>query len=84
MQIHLLGMSIELCIKLHKACKDAKASQGFFIKEKDWVQRYCIDVTNLKIYNPQEYIKVKPFNRLFIWPKDVRDAVGELNLKAAN
>lgn len=29
---------------------------------------------------PQEYYKVQPYNRIFVWPKDVRKAVGELSL----
>ncbi|MAU26230.1 MAG: nuclease [Muricauda sp.] len=79
----LTAYEYRMCIKLYNACKKAKASNGFFIRESDWVQRYCIDMTTLKVYNPQQYLKVKPENRLFIWPFDIRDAVGELNLIAA-
>ena len=79
----LTGYEYRMCLKLHSAIKKAKASNGFFIKESSWVQRYCIDMTTLKVYTPQKYHKVKPYNRLFIWPKDIRNAVGELNLIAA-
>ncbi|AKA36587.1 thermonuclease family protein [Flagellimonas lutaonensis] len=79
----LTAYEYRMCIKLYNACKKAKASNGFFIRESDWVQRYCIDMTTLKVYNPQQYLKVKPENRLFIWPFEIRDAVGELNLIAA-
>lgn len=79
----LTAYEYRMCMKLYNACKKAKASNGFFVRESDWIQRYCIDMTTLKVYNPQQYLKVKPENRLFIWPFDIRDAVGELNLIAA-
>ena len=79
----LTAYEYRMCMKLYNACKKAKASNGFFIRESDWVQRYCIDMTTLRVYNPQQYLKVKPENRMFIWPFDIRNAVGELNLIAA-
>ena len=79
----LTGYEYRMCIKLYQACKNAKASEGYYINPKDWIGRFCLDVTTLKIYNPQEYIKVPPYNRLFIWASDVRKAVGEVNLIAA-
>ncbi|MFD2586835.1 thermonuclease family protein [Croceitalea marina] len=78
----LTAYEYRMCMKLHQQCKKAKASEGFFINESSWVQRYCVDMTSLKIYNPQRYYKVKPYNRFFIWGDDVRKAVGELNLQA--
>ncbi|WP_394971546.1 thermonuclease family protein [uncultured Croceitalea sp.] len=79
----LTAYEYRMCMKLYSQCKKAKASEGFFIKESSWVQRYCVDMTTLKIYNPQRYHKVKPYDRLFIWGDDIRKAVGELNLQAA-
>ncbi|WP_343486081.1 thermonuclease family protein [Allomuricauda sp. d1] len=79
----LTGYEYRMCLKLLSAIKKAKPSNGFFIRESSWVQRFCIDMTTLKVYNPQKYHLVKPYNRLFIWPMDIRNAVGELNLIAA-
>ncbi|MEM9363290.1 MAG: thermonuclease family protein [Bacteroidota bacterium] len=79
----LTGYEYRMCLKLHSALKKAKASEGFFVKESSWIQRFCVDMTTLTVYTPQKYHKVKPYNRLFLWAKDVRKAVGELNLKAA-
>ncbi len=79
----LTAYEYRMCLKLHKACKKAKASEGFFVQESSWVQRYSVDVTTLKIFDPQKYFKIPPYHRLFIWPGDVRKAVGELNLKAS-
>ncbi|MEL7268939.1 MAG: thermonuclease family protein [Bacteroidota bacterium] len=79
----LTGYEYRMCMKLHKTMKDAKPSNGFFIKESSWVTRFCVDMTTLKVYTPQKYYQVEPHNRIFIWPKDIRQAVGELNLIAA-
>lgn len=79
----LTAYEYRMCIKLHAQCKKAKASEGFFVNEGKWVQRYCVDMTTLKVYKPQRYHKVKPYDRLFIWGDDIRKAVGELNLQAA-
>jgi hypothetical protein len=32
---------------------------------------------------PQDYVQVTPWNRLFIWRADVREAVADLNLRPA-
>ena len=68
---------------LHKAMKYVQSGNWFFINETSWVTRFCVDMTTLKVYTPQKYYQVEPHNRIFIWPKDVRQAVGELNLIAA-
>lgn len=49
-----------------------------------WISRYCLDMTSLDIFEAQEYYRVKPYNRIFIWPKDIKEAVGELNLVPAD
>lgn len=48
-----------------------------------WIERYCCDIETALLYGPQDYVKVAPWNRLFIWPRDVRRAVAELNLTPA-
>jgi len=48
-----------------------------------WIHRYCADMTTAEIFSPQEYVRVEPYNRLFIWETDVRRAVSELNLTPA-
>jgi hypothetical protein len=39
-------------------------------------------MTTRQIYEPQSYIKVEPYNRIFIWPEDVTEAVAKMNLVA--
>jgi len=37
-------------------------------------------MTTREIFEPQDYYKVLPYNRIFIWPEDVTEAVGKMNL----
>lgn len=46
-----------------------------------WIERYCADIETGCLHPPQDYVKVAPWNRLFIQPQDVRRAVAELNLR---
>lgn len=48
-----------------------------------WISRYCADIETGYIFAPTEYFRVKPWNRLFIWKDQVREAVSALNLRPA-
>ena len=48
-----------------------------------WVSRYCADISTGEVFSPQEYCRVEPWNRLFLWRDDVRAAVADLNLVPA-
>ncbi len=48
-----------------------------------WVERYCADISTGLLYAPRDYCRVAVWNRLFIWKKDVRAAVANLNLTPA-
>jgi hypothetical protein len=63
----LLGYEFRSCVRLYKG-------------EKDWITRYCADMTNRKIYEPQEYYRVDPENRIFVWPEDLAWAITEIDL----
>lgn len=49
----------------------------------NWITRWCADMTTGLLYEPQAYFRVRPQDRLFIWPQDVRAAVAALNLTPA-
>jgi endonuclease YncB( thermonuclease family) len=77
----LTGYEFRMCVKLFKITKDIVAGEDVSSKRKrSWISRYCVDMTTRKIYNPQDYIKVEPFKRIFIWPDDVAEAVGTMNM----
>ena len=77
----LTGYEFRMCVKLYNVTK--KLVDGANVSKsarQGWVQRFCIDMTTREVYFPQNYHKVKPYNRIFIWPKDVVDATAKLNL----
>lgn len=77
----LTGYEWRMCIKLYKAIKKLKG-ENTHVKESNWTTRFCMDMTTLQVYYPQEYYKVQPYNRIFIWGEDIRDAVAKLNLRS--
>lgn len=80
----LTGYEFRMCYRLWEVTGKLEKGKRLAPREKyGWVHRYCIDMTTLEIYEPQQYYRVEPFNRIFIWPKDVNEAVGRLNLVPA-
>ncbi|UCH79089.1 MAG: thermonuclease family protein [Candidatus Coatesbacteria bacterium] len=75
------GYEYRMCLRLHKVAK--KVVAGEKVREGDvygCAHRFCVDVTTKEIFYPVSYYKVEPYNRLFVWPEHVVDAVGKLNL----
>jgi hypothetical protein len=65
----ILGYEFRMCMKMARG--RSKSS---------YLSRWCADMTNRKLYEPEHYLKVLPENRLFIWAKDVEEAEKELDL----
>jgi hypothetical protein len=38
-------------------------------------------MTTKEIFYPQDYFKVEPYNRIFIWPDDLVEAGARMNLE---
>lgn len=77
----LTGYEFRMCVKLYYVTKRIVNGENLkFWQKYGWIDRYCCDLSNRKVYFPQDYFKVKPYNRVFIWSKDVSDAVSKLNL----
>ncbi len=77
----LAGYEFRMCYKLWQVTN--RLQQGEKLSESErhaWIERFCSDMTTQEIFEPQQYYRVPPYNRVFIWPKDVNDAVGKLNL----
>ena len=80
----LTGYEFRMCIKLYEVTRKIVQGKKLSNREKySWISRFCMDMTTREIYYPQTYFKVKPYNRIFIWPEDVTEAVGRLNLSPA-
>jgi endonuclease YncB( thermonuclease family) len=77
----LTGYEYRMCVRLYELMEKIKAGTTVTAKEKKgWIERYCVDITTCKLYDPQDYYNVKPYNRLFIWPEDVKAAKTKLDL----
>lgn len=77
----LTGYEFRMTTKLFKTTK--RLVDGEVLSEsqrKNWISRYCVDLTTREIYYPEYYLRVAPYNRLFIWPDNVSEAVSSLNL----
>jgi endonuclease YncB( thermonuclease family) len=80
----LTGYEFRMCVKLFQVTEKLVKGQAVSRAEREgWIERYCADITTREIFFPQDYFRVKPYNRLFVWPRDVNDAVSKLNLVPA-
>lgn len=70
-----------MCHKLWDVTRQLVQGKKLSTRERyGWIERYCADMTTREIYEPQDYHNVPAQNRLFIWPRDVPEAVGMMNL----
>ncbi len=77
----LAGYEFRMCYRLWEVTDDLQKSKKLSESERlEWIERFCVDMTTRQIFFPQDYHRVQPFNRVFIWPKDANDAAGKLNL----
>ncbi len=77
----LTGYEFRMAVKLYGVTKrlvdGEQLSEG---QRNSWIERYCVDLTTREIFYPQRYVRVAPYNRLFVWPDDVSAAVSTMNL----
>lgn len=77
----LTGYEWRMCTRLHRITKRVIAGDTLNGHDREaWIQRYCMDLTTLEVTSPQHYHRIAPYNRVFIWPRDVNRAVSQLNL----
>jgi endonuclease YncB( thermonuclease family) len=77
----LTGYEFRMCVKLYEITKKMVSGKKLRSWEKcAWISRYCVDMTTREVCYPQDYFKVQPYNRIFIWPNDVAEAVTTMNL----
>ena len=77
----LTGYEFRMCVRLYETTR--KIINKKPVKKGSWITRYCVDMTTREIFSPQDYHKIKPYNRIFLWAKDVSSAVGKMNLLPA-
>lgn len=77
----LLAYEYRAMEKLHRITQKKVNNQRLDPGEEfSWRERYCVDMRTRTLHGPEDYFGVHPEYRLWIWPKDVHDAVGRLNL----
>lgn len=76
----LTGYEYRMCVKLYQLVDKQEDNQRIVAQDRVWIERYCADMTTREIFFPQDYHRVPPQNRIFVWPKEVNDAVGKLGL----
>ena len=77
----LTGYEFRMCVKLHTVTKAlVEGKKVASAQRTGWIERYCCDMTTREIYYPQDYYRIAPYNRIFLWAADVSDAVARLNL----
>jgi len=80
----LTGYEYRMCTRLIKLMLKVRIGAELSSGEwTGWIDRYCADISSAQLYGPQDYVRVEPWNRLFIRAADARKAVADLNLEPA-
>ena len=78
----LTGYEFRMAYKLWQITQRLVRGEKLSGRERNaWIERYCTDMTTREVVEPERYYRIPPYNRVFIWPRDVNDAVGKLNLE---
>lgn len=78
----LLAYEYRMMEKLHGITR--KIAEGVDVRGGDrrrWRSRYCADLRDRQLYGPEDYFRVPPAYRLFVWPDQLRTAIAALNLQ---
>jgi endonuclease YncB( thermonuclease family) len=77
----LTGYEFRMCVRLHQITKKLVKGQSLSSRDRyGWISRYCLDMTTREMFFPQDYHKVRVYNRVFVWPEDAVEAIASLNL----
>ncbi|MEL6572909.1 MAG: nuclease [Pseudomonadota bacterium] len=77
----LPGYEYRMLEKLHRITKKIASGTTLSFKEKiAWRSRYAFDARDRVLYGPEDYMDIPPPYRIWLWPEDVQQAMGMLNL----
>lgn len=80
----LLAYEYRAALRLHGITEKLVAGKPVPARERySWRERYCADMRNRRLHGPEDYPGVPPPYRLWLWPADVQEAMGRLNLVPA-
>lgn len=79
--LSLTGYEYRMCEKLYSITKKIVGGTNLSYRDRlGWRSRYCLDMRDRVLFGPEDYMNVPPPYRIWIWPDDVQDAMGMLNL----
>lgn len=80
-ELSLYGYEYRMCEKLYAVTKKIVENISLSYPEKlAWRSRYCADMRNRQLLKPEAYFSIPEPYRIWIWPNDVQQAIGLLNL----
>ncbi|MFD2165504.1 thermonuclease family protein [Thalassotalea euphylliae] len=75
------GYEYRMCEKLYDITKKLVNGESIsYARKTAWRSRYCADIRSRELYQPEAYFNVPEPYRLWIWPDDIQEAIGKLNL----
>lgn len=79
--LFLPAYEYRMCEKLHDITKKLIAGQNLsFPEQLEWRSRYCADMRTRHLFGPEAYTEIPEPYRLWIWPHNLQEAIGKLNL----
>lgn len=79
--LSLAGYEFRMVVRLYDLTRRLVDGEILTPAEKrSWISRYCVDISTAEMFSPEDYYKVAPYNRLFIWPADREEAIEKLGL----
>src|SRR5258706_7278082 len=83
--LYLAGYEFRMCVRLFDITAQLVGGKKLTKRQRmAYVDRSCADMTTLALYPPQRYHEVAPYNRLFVWARDLKAAARDLNLTPAS
>ena len=80
-ELFLPAYEYRMCEKLYDVTKDMVEGESVsFARRMGWRSRYCLDMRDRRIYGPEDYMDIPAPYRIWVWPEDLQEAIGMLNL----
>lgn len=77
----LPGYEYRMLEKLYSITKKlVDGTELSYPEQLEWRSRYCADMRSRELYGPEAYFTIPEPYRLWVWPDDVQEAIGMLNL----
>lgn len=83
--LSLPGYEYRMCEKLYGITKKVVEGTSLSYPEQlGWRKRYCADMRDRRLLDPENYFNIPEPYRIWIWPEDVQRSISMLNLVPAS